>query len=103
EIEPEISGVLITLCDQPRISAKMLNQFSDRYTENNAAVVAAAYNGVAGVPALFSKQLFGELTALDGDKGARSLIRNRPDLSLIDLPEAEFDIDTPDDVKSLDS
>ncbi len=103
EIEPEISGVLITLCDQPRISAKMLNQFSDRYKERNASVVAAAYNGVAGVPALFGKQLFDELKALDGDKGARSLIRNRPDLSLIDLPEAEFDIDTPDDVKSLDS
>ena len=97
EISPDLDAVLISLCDQPLVDAEMLNRFGQKFATTNADVIAAAYNGITGVPALFSRELFGELSRLDGDKGARDLIRSRPDIKTIDLPEAAFDIDTPDD------
>lgn len=97
ELAPEIDAVLVSLCDQPFITTEMLNRFGEKFATTNAAVIAAAYNGVTGVPALFSCEIFEELSHLDGDKGARDLIRSRFDVETIDLPEAAFDIDTPDD------
>lgn len=94
EIEPKLDGVLITLCDQPMISVEMLNRFAEKFSETNEAVIAASYDSILGVPALFSRNVFGELLSLTGDKGARQIIRDRKDVIGLDLPEAAIDIDT---------
>jgi molybdenum cofactor cytidylyltransferase len=103
KIAPEIDAVLISLCDQPFVTAEMLNRFGEKFAASDASVVAAKYNGVAGVPALFSRELFDELSRLEGDKGARELIRSHSDIATVDLPEAAFDIDIPDDASKLHS
>lgn len=94
EIEPDLDAVLVSLCDQPLITAEMLDRFVERFRVSDSAVVAASYNGVYGVPALFSRKMLVELSKLEGDKGARNLIRNCSDIATIDLPEATVDIDT---------
>lgn len=101
ETEPELDGALISLCDQPKISGGMLNRFAAGFSDTNSAMIAAAYAGTAGVPALFSRRLFDELSKLEGDKGARQLIRARGDVVTIDLPEAGVDIDTLADLDIL--
>src|SRR5687768_10085593 len=83
ELEPGADGVIIALCDQPMITTEMLNRFAYEFYEANVPVVSARYDGVAGVPALFSKDLFGELFNLKGDQGARQVIRDRDDLHTI--------------------
>lgn len=103
EIAPEIDAVLISLCDQPYVTAEMLNRFGEKFAASCASVIAAKYNGIAGVPALFSRELFGELSRLEGDKGARDLIRSHSYIEIVDLPEAAYDIDTPDDESKLHS
>jgi CTP:molybdopterin cytidylyltransferase MocA len=45
--------------------------------------------------------MFAELSHLEGDKGARGLIRSLPVIESLELPEAAFDIDTPADVSHL--
>ncbi|MBC7899737.1 MAG: nucleotidyltransferase family protein [Saprospiraceae bacterium] len=55
KIEPEIDGVLITLCDQPKVSSEHLNLFVEKFEVTKASIIAAQYEGVAGVTALFSK------------------------------------------------
>ncbi len=97
-IEPEMEGVLIALCDQPRVTAGMMDLFAARFEGGNNPVVAAAYEGTVGVPALFSKELFTSLLELEGDKGARHLIRTRGDVATVDIPAAAFDIDTASDL-----
>lgn len=94
DIEPDLDGILICLCDQPKITAEMLDRFATRFCEKNADIIASAYDGVTGVPALFSKELFDELASLKGDKGARQIIRNGEGIPTIELPEAAVDIDT---------
>lgn len=101
DIEPDIDGVVITLCDQPQITVRMLDRFADMYVKTQASVIAAAYEGVSGVPALFSKEVFKDLMALEGDTGARALIRNCRDLATIEMPEAAYDIDTTDDANTI--
>lgn len=99
EIDPFIDAVMITLCDQPLVTSEKIALFSEKFTGGRPAMIAARYNGVLGVPALFSKEMFGDLLRLDGDKGARDLIREHRQTVAIDLPEAAIDIDTADEAQ----
>jgi len=93
--EPSLDGVLITLCDQPRVTADKLKPFLEKFAAEHASIVAAEYDGVIGVPALFARDMFDALLNLTGDKGARELIRQHEHAASIDLPEAALDVDTP--------
>ncbi len=93
-IEPNLAAVIITLCDQPYITVGKIDLFTAEFYRNGATIIAAKYGETVGVPALFSRELFDELLHLEGDKGARDLIRNRTKVSTIKLDEAAFDIDT---------
>jgi molybdenum cofactor cytidylyltransferase len=101
-IEPKIGAVLITLCDQPFVTAQTLDRLTKRFRKSQKEIVAARYGGVVGVPAIFSREIFQRLLALEGDKGARNLIRD-PDASIdtIEIEEAALDIDTFDDLDRL--
>jgi len=94
ELEPGVDGVIITLCDQPRVTTDLLNGFALNFDKANVPVISALYNGILGVPALFAKDLFDELLSLKGDQGARQVIRDRDDVCTIEMPEAAMDIDT---------
>lgn len=99
-VAPDISAVVIMLCDQPLITAGNLNQLAARFAETQNSIVASRYNGVSGVPALFSREMFPSLFQIEGDKGARDLIRNRmASTETIEMKEAAIDIDTLDDVE----
>jgi CTP:molybdopterin cytidylyltransferase MocA len=102
-LSADAEGVLILSCDQPRLTAEHLRALMDAFTAQSAsAIVASAYAGVHGVPAIFPCAAFPNLLALEGDKGARALLV-RPPCPLIALPFAggETDIDEPDDLAQL--
>lgn len=96
-----IKAVTITLCDQPHVTKEHLDLFIEQFEKTGDSIIAAEYDGVKGVPALFSRELFFELSALEGDKGARELIRRNTGAVSIPLPEASFDIDTAFDAALL--
>ncbi len=102
QIKPKISAVLFTLADQPFVTAENLNEFFERNLLYPNSIIAAEYNKKVGVPALFTKQSFDRLLNLEGDQGARDILRGQQQKIIeISLPEAEFDIDTPDDFMKL--
>jgi molybdenum cofactor cytidylyltransferase len=100
---PELEAVIVMLCDQPQVSPENIERLVEKYTQTGMPVVASYYSGSAGVPALFGYEMFGELLALEGDQGAKGLIRKYEDtlVTTVPNPEAAFDIDTPEDVKQL--
>ena len=49
-------SVVIMLCDQPLITAAMLNQLVNVHHSAARGIVASEYEGVLGVPALFSQR-----------------------------------------------
>jgi molybdenum cofactor cytidylyltransferase len=98
------SGVLILSCDQPRLTAAHLRALIERFAaRNQAGIVASAYAGVHGAPAIFPRSVFAELFALKGDKGARALLVEPPcPLIALDFAGGEVDIDEPGDLAQLD-
>ncbi len=99
---PDTSACVITLADQPFVRANHLNLFAERFNRSNDLIVAAEYNEIRGVPALFGREVFADFKELSGDKGAKIAIEKwRARLSTIDLPEAALDIDTPEDYSKL--
>jgi len=101
EIDSQLDAVMITLCDQPFVTAEKLRPFIKTFVRSRPDLIAAHYNDVAGVPALFSSKHFSDLLSLEGDKGAREIIRNSPDAMTIPLPEAAIDVDRKSDLSRL--
>ena len=102
ELAPEISAVIFSLCDQPFIKSEHFNKLVEKFVETKKPIVASFYNETIGVPALFAKEMFSGLSNLEGDKGAKEIIRKNPEsVEKIFLPEAVIDIDTKADFEKL--
>lgn len=101
-VAPESEAAIIMLCDQPLLSARFLDQLVSAHQTTGRGIVAAAYGGSAGVPALFSRSYFAELATLSGSRGAKHLIASHDeDTAQIPFPDASLDIDRPEDLAQL--
>ena len=90
--------ILLMLCDQPLIDAGHLRAL----VATKAGIVATAYAGTVGVPAVFAPRFADELLALRGDTGARDVIRaHRDDVIAMECEAAAIDIDTAADYEKL--
>jgi molybdenum cofactor cytidylyltransferase len=92
------------LCDQPLITAGMLDQLVSVHRSAGMGIVASEYKGALGAPALFARSYFPKRGALEGDQGARKIIvKHNDDLARISLPEAAFDLDRPEEAACMES
>ena len=94
-------AALVLLVDQPDVDAAALRRLLAAWRRRPTVPAAARYAGRAGVPAILPRSLWRALRALDGDAGARALLRGARELTLVDMPEAELDVDTPGDLARL--
>lgn len=95
-------AAILMLCDQPFVTSGIIGRLVETYLAQRTLLVASEYKAEGGktfgVPALFSRPLFAELMELQGAAGAKGIIaRHAAAGSIIDVPEAAFDVDTPDD------
>lgn len=95
-LEPNLDAILITLCDQPLITPESLQLLTTQFQTGSTPIIAAKYGDTVGVPATFSRELFDELLDLEGDKGARDLIRQNKHTQ-IEIDAASLDVDTQED------
>lgn len=103
ESDPDLSAAIIMLSDQPFVDENTVRSLIDVYRTSGKPIVAAEYDGVLGVPSLFDREVFPELLALEGDAGARVVIRQSDPgrVASVAAPEAAFDVDTPADRQRL--
>jgi len=96
-------GLLILACDQPRLSVDHLRGLIETFAaQSEASIVASAYAGVLGIPAIFPREVFADLLALSGDRGARGLLMHPPcPMITLPFPGGAVDIDEPDDLAQL--
>ncbi len=100
--DPDADAAVFLLCDQPHVTADVVSGLVAAHRATGSPVVASAYGGGFGVPALFGRALFVELTRLEGAAGARQVIkRHAAGAHFIPFPDGEVDVDTPDDYSSL--
>jgi len=95
-------AVLLMLADQPAVSTEDLRRVVGTWRRQPQSIVAAYYEGIAGVPAIFPREDFSTLTGLRGDAGARALLKRGGERVIrVPLPAAAIDIDTPEDLLNL--
>lgn len=98
----DVEAAVICTCDQPLLTAEIINRLVSEFESTGAPIVAAQYAGTLGVPALFCRDLFDELLSLSGDRGAKSIIlKHSADVVAVDFPQGAIDIDTPEDYNAL--
>jgi molybdenum cofactor cytidylyltransferase len=101
-LRADADAVLIVLADMPEVTARDFDRLIAAFdpAEGRAIVRAVTEAGKPGHPVLFGRRFFELLRALEGDRGARSLIADYPEF-LVDvaLPgaAAATDLDTPED------
>jgi 4-nitrophenyl phosphatase len=103
-LPPETKAAVFLQCDQPLITAELLQALAGRFDETGAAIVHPTHAGQRGTPTLFARQLFSELAAITGDQGGRSLISRYPEevaRTEVADPDVLADMDTPADYERL--
>ncbi len=91
-------AVLVLLADQPGVDAAAVDALIAAWDGRPDSIVASAWAGGVGAPALFGSAHLDALEALEGDRGARVLLeRHAERVRRLPLEAAARDIDTPDD------
>ena len=98
EITPDIEHAIFMVCDQPFVSVSLLNELIDACNTSGDDIIACSYSNTIGTPALFSKNYFPALLELQGDEGAKKLLKQYSDaVGVIPFPKGNIDIDTMQD------
>jgi molybdenum cofactor cytidylyltransferase len=94
--DPNASGALVMLADQPAVSPALLEMLIAQWEPPKWPIAAVLYGEDAGVPALFDRSYFQDLLALRHDRGARALLaRERSRVAMVAGGDRLFDVDTP--------
>ena len=94
-------AALVLLTDQPHVDAAALARLLGAWRRRPGVPAAARYDERVGVPAVWPRRSWSALKKLTGDQGARALLRGAPSITLVEMPEAALDIDTPADLLEL--
>lgn len=97
-------GAIILLGDQPLITPEIIDAMIAESARDPDVIIAASYQGRRGNPVLFPRQYFGELEAITGDEGGRSVLARHPEqVRLVEIDDAlaGFDVDTPEEYQTL--
>ena len=95
----DVDGIMVLLGDMPRITAAHIDRLIAAFNPHEGrAICVPTFNGKRGNPVLFGADLAGEMAAVAGDAGAKSLIGRHEDVvaEVAMADDAIFlDIDTP--------
>ncbi|GAB2881650.1 nucleotidyltransferase family protein [Pseudoduganella ginsengisoli] len=95
---PDADGWIVALGDMPRVAPGTILSLQYALAQG-AGIAAPMYRGKRGNPVGFSRQYLPQLLALQGDQGARGILRQYP-VQEVDVDDAGIlqDIDTPGDL-----
>ncbi|MHA1128070.1 MAG: NTP transferase domain-containing protein, partial [Alphaproteobacteria bacterium] len=94
-------AVIVALADMPEVNASHINALTAAFdpTERREICRAMTVDGTPGLPVLFGRRFFETLGSLQGDRGARDVIKDATEF-LVDVPTegqgAAIDLDTPE-------
>ena len=102
-LRPEIEAAVILLGDQPLVGSRTIATLLRAWRrEGSRPAVAVAQEDGWAPPVVLARDMWDELFALEGDAGARQVLRGRPELvDVIPAPGRPDDIDTPEDYAKI--
>lgn len=99
-VRPDSEAAIFLLGDQPFVTRAVVDSVIARFADTGAPVVRPVVNGRQAHPVLISAELFPQIRRVQGDLGAREVVRKYADcleLVAIDEPRVALDIDTRED------
>ncbi len=90
------SRVVVTLGDAPLIGSTAVARFA-----GEPPGTRALWHGRPGHPVVLGPEHLAAIRGLDGDQGARSLLRDAVGIECADMGGAGLDIDTPEDLEAV--
>lgn len=103
-LPPDVAGVVVVLGDQPLLPPGLLDKLVNHFDPETVVAVRPRYAEGPGNPVLLSRVLFPELLELEGDVGARDVLRrHRGRIAEVDVSgwPTPRDVDTLEDYRSL--
>jgi molybdenum cofactor cytidylyltransferase len=99
----DAEAVIVALGDEPEVDARIAVELIAMWKNSGRPIVAARYEGVQSHPVLFDRSVFPELSVLEGDVGAKSVIyRSAERVAFVDVASARpIDVDVPADLRRL--
>jgi molybdenum cofactor cytidylyltransferase len=99
-VPADADGAIVCLGDMPQVDASLIDRLIAAFDpDQGALVVMPTFEGRRGNPVLWSRRFFPDLTAIEGDVGARHLI-GRYSEAVVEVPlegkAALVDVDTPE-------
>jgi molybdenum cofactor cytidylyltransferase len=101
----EVDGAIVCLGDMPQVDTALIDRLIGALDpDKGALVVVPTIDGKRGNPVVWSRRFFADLTAVEGDVGARYLIGRYPE-AVIEVPltgtAALTDVDTPEALQAV--
>ncbi len=91
----DVSKVVVTLGDAPLVTPEVIRMFVEQPPR-----ARAVYGGRPGHPVVLGPEEIAALAGLDGDQGARGLLRGGPEVEVGHLCSGR-DVDTPEDLEEV--
>lgn len=98
----DVDSVILAVSDQPHVSSELFRTMIGWKDESGKGIVACTYAGTLGTPVLFTKNYFNRLQLLNGNQGAKNIVKlNLPDVCPVEFEKGSVDIDTKQDYEKL--
>ena len=102
EMDADMDGVLILVCDQPFIKSESIQSLIQMQQSTGLPMAACFYEGIVGTPALFHQSMFSDLLKLTGDTGAKKMMKDKmADVAKLNFEKGVIDIDTMEDYQKI--
>jgi molybdenum cofactor cytidylyltransferase len=102
-MDHDAEAAIVLLGDQPAVTSASLRAVVSAYEGSGRPVVQASYGGKPGHPVLFDRATWADLLAVEGDTGAREVLKRHPEwVERVELGgEVPADLDTWPDYERL--
>jgi molybdenum cofactor cytidylyltransferase len=104
KIRDTFPAVMFLLGDQPMLDSNTIDHMLDKFRKSGKDICVPVCNGKRRNPAIFNRVLFDQLMGIEGDIGARDIIRANPDRVLcveMNNPLCFVDIDSQQDFENF--
>jgi CTP:molybdopterin cytidylyltransferase MocA len=103
EAAPGVDAVVVGLGDQPAVGPEAYRRLAGAY-DSGARLAVATYSGARANPVMLAREHWDEAIVLEGDEGARALMRHHPVVEVpCDGTGEPTDVDTPNDLAAMEA